>query len=365
MLGMRILTLVLSAAAMLSSAETYEGKPALKLANDRLEILILPTGGTIASVVRTEDAARLNPLWNPQPNRGGSGIGHFLCLDGFGSPSAEEKAAGLPGHGEAVRQEFSTEAHTPDGLTLTAMLPVAQEKVTRTYRVKPGENVLYVDTRVESMTGLDRPMVWAEHATIGSPFLEAGATAIDLSGTQSQTRPYPQRGPRRLASGKDFTWPMAPLADGGTVNMRVAPVPPKSMDHTTTALDRSRKYAYVTAIHPGRRLLVAWVWRTADYPWLQSWESYSATAMARGLEFSTQPYDIPRREAVEMHRLFDTPTYRWLPGRSAVQTSFVLIYTGVPDGFTQVRDLRVEGGTITLVDGRGQRVSVRASGLTE
>jgi hypothetical protein len=208
-------------------------------------------------------------------------------------------------------------------------------------------------------------MVWAEHATIGSPFLEAGATAIDVSGKQSQTRPYTQRGPRRLASGKDFTWPMAPLADGGTYDMRVAPVPANLMDHTTTALDRSRKYAYATAIHPGRKLLVGWLWRTADYPWLQIWEQYSASAMARGLEFSTQPYDIPRREAVEMHKLFDTPTYRWLPGKSVAETSFVVMYTAVPEGFTRVRDLRVEGGTITMDDGAGHTVKLRASGLTE
>jgi hypothetical protein len=87
--------------------------------------------------------------------------------------------------------------------------------------------------------------------------------------------------------------------------------------------------------------------------------------MARGLEFSTQPYDIPRREAVEMHRVFDTPTYKWLPGKSAVETSFVLMYTAVPEGFTQVRDVRVEGGTITLEDGSGRKVSLKASGLTE
>jgi hypothetical protein len=338
----------------------------MKIANDRLEVLILPQGATIASVVRTADTGRLNPLWLPAPDRGGAGIGHFLCLDGFGSPSQQERAAGLPGHGEAVRQEFSAVTQSGDQLVLTTTLPLAQERVTRMYRLRPGEEVLYVDTRVESQVGLDRPMVWAEHATIGSPFLEAGATAVDVSGTRSQTRPYTQAGSgHRLASGKDFTWPMAPLAAGGAVDVRIPPVPPNSMDHTTTALDASRKYAYVTAVHPARHLLVGWIWRTADYPWLQSWESYSAAAMARGLEFSTQPYDIPRREAVDMHRLFDTPTFRWLPAKSAVETSFVLFYTAVPEGFTRVRDVRVTDGAITI-EGEGSRqVSVTASGLTQ
>ena len=34
----------------------------------------------------------------------GSGAGHFVCVDGFGPVSAEEEAAGLPGHGEATRR---------------------------------------------------------------------------------------------------------------------------------------------------------------------------------------------------------------------------------------------------------------------
>jgi hypothetical protein len=361
---MRAITVALTAAAALLGGETYQGRPAMKIANDRLEVLILPQGATIASVVQTADSGRLNPLWLPVPDRSGAGIGHFLCLDGFGSPSPQEKAAGLPGHGEAVRQDFTTVKQAGDQLVLNTTLPVAQERVTRMYRLRPGEEVLYVDTRVESLVGVDRPMVWAEHATIGSPFLEAGITAVDVSGARSQTRPYSQQpGRRRLASGKDFTWPMAPLAAGGTVDVRTAPVPPDSMDHTTTALDATRKYAYVTAVHPKRGLLVGWIWRTADYPWLQSWESYSASAMARGLEFSTQPYDIPRREAVDLHRLFDTPTFRWLPAKSAVETSFVLFYTRVPEGFTRVRDVRVADGAIAIEDGTGKHVKLTASGL--
>lgn len=225
--------------------------------------------------------------------------------------------------------------------------------------------MLYVTTVLQSLTAFDRPFTWAEHATIGSPFLEAGTTAVDVSGTRSQTRPYTEERQHRLASGQDFNWPMAPLAKGGTVDLRSAPTPPNSMDHTTTLLDPSRQWAFATAIHPARKLMVAWIWRTSDFPWVQSWESYRGADLARGLEFSTQPYDIPRREAVGMHRLFDAPTYRWLPAQSTVQTSFMLIYTRVPDGFVQVKDVRVSGGTITFEDATGRSVAVRASGITQ
>ena len=359
---MRLFFAALILAGSLPGQTTYEGRPAVELSSDRVKVLILPSGATVASITLPDQPAAINPLWNPA-GRAGAYLGHFLCLDGFGSPSPEEIRAGLPGHGEAVRQDFAVDASAPGRLAMTATLPLAQEKITRVYSIRKGEPVLYVNTRVESQVAFDRPMVWAEHATIGSPFLEAGATAIDISGTRSQTRPYKEGSQHRLASGVDFTWPMAALAAGGSVDMRVAPVPPNSGDHTTTAMDPSRTWAYATAIHPGRKFMVAWIWRTADFPWMQNWEAFSATAMARGLEFSTQPYDIPRREAVGMHRMLDTPTYRWLPGKAAIDTIFAIIYTAVPEGFVRVNDVKVEGGAVSFSDSSGRTVSVPATGL--
>ena len=339
-----------------------EGPAALSLSNDRIEVSILSVGATVASVILKDDPDKLNPLWNPR--RPGSGYGHFLCLDGFGAPSPEEAKAGLPGHGEAVRQSFSPSTEPGSrAVTLTAVLPIAQERLTRTYSMVDGAPVLYVRSRLESLLGIDRPLVWAEHATIGSPFLEAGITAVDVSGTQSQTRPYGQQQQRRLANNVSFSWPNAPLADGGTADLRVAPVPPKSGDHTTTLMEPQSEWAWATAIHPRRKVMVAWVWLRNDFPWLQNWEWYRPDGMARGLEFSTQPFDIPRREAVGMHKLFDTPTYRWLPAKSAVETQFAIVYTRVPDGFAKVSAVRVGGGQIVFVSGGGQELAVAASGL--
>src|SRR5436190_23329076 len=98
----------LAACALGAETATFEGRPAVTLANDKLEFLILPEGTTIASVVLKNDPDRLSPLWNParmarelgQKPQFGTVTGHFLCVDGFGPVSEEEKAAGLPGHGE-------------------------------------------------------------------------------------------------------------------------------------------------------------------------------------------------------------------------------------------------------------------------
>jgi hypothetical protein len=265
--GMRLTTILplLTTLAAWGQNATFEGQPATTLANDKLEILVLKQGASVASIVLKDDPAKRNPLWEPARmareagGRGAfsSGTGHFLCVDGFGGVSPEEKAAGLPGHGEAHLVEF--DMRLQDGrLSMTTALPLTQETLTRTMTLRPGENVVIYDTTLESQLAFDRPVLWAEHATIGSPFLAPGVTVVDFPALHSKTRPHERAGnvPYRLASDVEFTWPNAPLLDGKTVNLRAAPEHPNSGDHTASLVDPKRALGFVTAINPRDGLIV-------------------------------------------------------------------------------------------------------------
>ena len=99
---------------------------------------------------------------------------------------------------------------------------------------------------------------------------------------------------------------------------------------------------------------------------MQSWENYPANGkLARGLEFSTQPYDVPRREAATLATMFGAPTYRWLPAKSSIASGFLFFYATAPDGMAQVDDVRLENGKIVITDGRSNRslTLAAASGL--
>ena len=362
-------------AAAPAKAETWEGTPATILSNDRLKVTVLLRGASVADLVLADDAEKMSPLWNPvrmnrelgRESQPSSSVGHFICVDGFGGVSAEERAAGLTNHGEAHLQEFRPETRrqgTGSELTLGTNLPVMQENFQRTYRLVDGESVVYVESTLENLLGFDRPVQWAEHATVGSPFLESGATVFDLSGRRSQTRPYQPAANatagtiRRLTSGQNFEWPMAPGLDGKAVDMRSTPEAPHYLDHTATLVDPSRALGWVTALHPGRRLLLGYVFRRAEYPWLQTWGNYPSTGkFARGMEFSTQPYDLPRRDTAAMGTMFDTALFRWMPAKGKIQTRFLFFYTRVPAGFAKVDDLRLENGRVVAED-RGARLQV-------
>jgi hypothetical protein len=120
---------------------------------------------------------------------------------------------------------------------------------------------------------------------------------------------------------------MAPLRKGGSVSLLNIPEE-AALDLAGCQIKPDRAYGYVTAFHQDKRLLFGYVFRRQDFPWLMSWMNYTGGAQAaRGIEFSTQPFDVSRRETVDAHEMFGTPTYRWLPAKSKLRTRFLLFYS--------------------------------------
>ena len=350
----------------------FENMPAIVMANDKTELTIVTQGGAMTRLVLRDDPAQLSPLWDPirlareshTKNIFGPSMGHFVCVDGFGPVSPEERAAGLPFHGEAYEQRWelvsSSKESSLAAVTFSVKLPLVDETFERTLRMVDGENIVYVESRLESLTAFDRPICWAEHATIGTPFLQPGVTVVDMPAGRAQTRPHEPGDAgelrHRLPSGQDFTWPIAPAVEGGKLDMRISPKTGGLTDHTTCLMDPARDNVFVTALNPEKKLLFGYLFRRQDFPWVQSWEYYPEQGgWARGLEFSTQPYDLPRREAVRMHSLFDAPTYRWLPARSRVTTHFLMFCTRTPEGLRKVDDVRVENGQLVIEDHQARK----------
>ena len=372
-----VLFVALAAALTAQRTTEFESRPALAIENDKVELLIFPKGGAFASLTLKSDADKLNAMWNPaagaraagQPARFGDSTGHFLCVDGFGPTSKEEAAAGFTGHGEAHRLPWEQLSAGRSGngsqVTFRVTLPIVQEVLTRKVSLLDGESVIAVDSELESLLGFDRPVNWAEHATIGSPFLSPEVTVVDASVGRCQTRPHGsgRPSPRRLADTVNFTYPNAPLKAGGMANLRAVPAQPNSMDHTGCAFDPARQHVFVTAIRKDKRLVFGYLLRREEYPWLQEWMNYTNPQnLARGIEFGTQPYDLPRRTIVDMGKLFDVPTYRWLPAKSKISTRFLMFYSPTPEGFEQVDDVRLEAGKLILVDRKsGKQVELKTN----
>jgi hypothetical protein len=347
---------VLVVSALAQDSVLVDGKPVLMISNDKLTLGLRVEGGAMVRLVLNDDWAGMNALH--------AQLGHFVCVDGFGPVSPQEQAAGLPGHGEAHRVSWervsSERMNGSTTVSFAATLPIVQEIFRRTIRIVDGENVVYVESELENLLGFDRPINWGEHATIGSPFLEPGKTVVEMSATRAMTRSHDSQSetpPHRLASFRPFAWPMAPGLNGELIDVRPTPTQMPIGDHTTSLMDPARRLVFVTAFNASRQLLLGYVFRREEYPWTQLWEFYpDRDRIARGLEFATQPFDLPRREVIQTNSLFDTATYRWLPARSRIGSAFLIFYTRTPDGFRKVDDVTLDNGKL--------RVEDRTSGIT-
>lgn len=366
--------------AEVDASHSYRGRSAVRLTNGNIELVVLKGGGSLVSLTLADDPERINPLWDSlradreqgRPERLTGGIGHFVCVDGFGQPSDAERAAGLEGHGEAHRLEWSTEFAGREGADLVlrqvVALPRVREELRREISLRQGESVVYVKSRLTSLLDFDRPVNWAEHATIGSPFLDRGVTVVDMSASRAMTRPRKEATrnglKHRLVSGQEFDWPHAPARAGGLVDLRAAPVGSHSLDHTGHRMDPDADWAFVTALHPRKRLLLGYLFRPREFPWLQTWEFYPRDGvLARGLEFGTQAFDLPRREVVTAGRLFGQSLYRWLPARETIAGRYVMFWTRTPEGFLGVDSVRWRDGKLTIEDRRSeQKLVLAASG---
>jgi len=332
-------------------AETlYRGRRATSIENERLRVTVLHEGGHIAEIL--DKPSGVNPLWTPpwpsiepstydrrtHPEYGAdaeskllSGImGHNVCLDIFGGPSAEEAAAGLTVHGEAPVAAYEIAAGELE-LTQRTRLPQSQLRFERRIRLAAGSAVVEITEAVENETATDRPVAWTEHVTLGPPFLEKGATQFRASATKSKVFETEFGKHGYLETGATFDWPMAPRpGHAGFADLRVYTDAAVSGGFTTHLMDPHRDTAFFVAWSPRSRVAFGYVWRRADFPWLGIWEeNHSRTAppwngqtLTRGMEFSASAMPETRRQMIERGALFGVPAFRWIPARTRVETRY-------------------------------------------
>jgi hypothetical protein len=329
----------------------YLGRRSTSLENEHLKVTVLHEGGHIAAIVDRETG--VNPLWTPpwpsiEPSQFGArpdhhalygygpdgrllaGImGHNLCLDLFGVPSKEEAAAGLMVHGEGSVVRYDVAQRDDTALTMRARFPMAQLDFQRHLDLR--DRSVIIRESVQSLAPFDRAIGWTQHVTLGPPFLEKGVTQFRSSATRSKVFDGGFGDHDYLTSGAEFDWPMATPS----VDLRVMNSNARSSGFTTHLMDPARGDAFFLAFSPAARLVFGYVWKQADFPWLGIWEEnhsrvhapWNGKTLARGMEFGVSPMPETRRQMIERGRLFDAPTFRWLPAKSRIEVEYLAMLT--------------------------------------
>jgi hypothetical protein len=341
----------------LAIMKTYRNRRAVQLENDTVRLTVLVGGGHIAELLHKPTG--VNPLWTPpwpsidpgsyelakHPEYGRDAeskllagiMGHNLCMDLFGGPSDDEAAAGMTVHGEASVVPYKL-AVAKGILTQRAEFPDARLRFTRRISFS-ARTVLQIEEEVENLTTLDRPIAWTEHVTLGPPFLVPGRTQFRASATKSKVFDVDfTDGKGYMKSGAEFEWPNLPHLKRGTVDMRTYVDLKVSGGFTTHLMNPRNEEAFFLAWSPESKVLIGYVWRREDFPWLGIWEEnhnravppWNGETVTRGMEFGVSPFPETRRQMIERGRLFGVPTYRWIPARKTVAVKYRAFVTTAP-----------------------------------
>jgi len=376
--------------------EMFHGRQAYVLENGRIRASLLRGGGHIAEVrfLSDDEKKSVNPMriphyqtiepyeYNPAKHDAlfpddshrwlSSGyMGHLLCFPAFGPPSsADEVRNQLGNHGEAPIVEWKMQRFEAgkDGVALWygADLPKNQYRVDRKVTLPAGSAALYVEEWVENLLPFDRPINWVQHATFGPPFAEPANSFLDVSATKGQVD---EDGSEQdsLKLGSPVEWPLGVDRNGRRTSLRPFQPVPHSGTYFALLLDPKRLQSYFTMYNSGFRVLIGYLFPTADDPWLGDFQEnqritqkpWEGKVVTRGIEFGSTPFPEGLKKSVERGRLFGVPTYRWIGGKQRLETSFVIFLAEVPNGFAGVAGVTGEASQITIEErGSGKRIVV-------
>lgn len=254
-------------------------RDATLLENAKVRVLINDSGGMVPELSQTCQNGRINAHWRPY-FRSNSGIpynaaehepywqvpllydlaGSFPCAPNFGGPCSAY-GEDIPIHGHTANSSWLAESWgvlEEQGIYLKSTLNPQSSGSTLPFTYSkfdvllPDQPVHYSAFCIRN-TGADEmqfTMGW--HNTLGAPFLAKGSI-LDLSADRFATSPSPSEfdDSGRLKGNAEFdSLKSAPLADGGTTDLRYVPGMVGYTDLLIGAFAPDRRLAWSSVVNP-------------------------------------------------------------------------------------------------------------------
>jgi hypothetical protein len=325
----------------------------LTLENEEVQLSVAQNGGAYVDF-RFKDQD-LNPFtWGlsqeemPENNQGGAVFqGHFLCIGRWGSPSEGEIEAGVPHNGEPANSLWEIRDQNPGSLELQVEAPMDGLSVKRKIKLLDGEAAFQVTEEVKNNLHIGRIYNIVQHATIGPPFLQFSTIINSNAGRgfmQSLSYPDPER--------FSFSWPEG-YADSlkTTVDLRSSAVETNYV--ATHVFGKEEEYGWITAATPNKGLLLGYIWKVSDYPWLNVWHHMNeGKPLAKGLEFGTTGIGRSYEELLSANTKFQGHnSFEYIDAGERITKSFTAFLLQIPKDFTQVDQISIRDNQLVIEEG--------------
>lgn len=375
--------------------DKFNRRKAFFVENEFIKIVILPGGGHIASVSLKQN--NINPLWVPpwdsiDPDKFSfkkhydkygadsearllaSISGHNICFDYFGAPSKDEAAAGMTVHGEAPVLTWKVKRIKKTKINITFVygtyLPNAGLSIERTIVLNKKENICYVREKIDNLSTLDKPVCINQHVTFGPPFLKKGVSIFDMPVKWGKTLGKFSK-KQRLKLNTEFSWPFAPLSKGGKTDLRRTFKEGRSSDFSAQQFDRKLKHAWFSSYNPFYDTFIGYVFERKDFPWIGNWEEnycreakpWNKRTLTRGMEFSTTPFPSAKREAVDLGKLKDERTFRWIGAKKSVEYKYMIFIFKTENNCGGIRDIKVKNHKLEIYLRKGKKAVLKGKDI--
>jgi hypothetical protein len=319
-------------------------------------------GGAMTAVQFNENG--LNPLtWKLLPEQMPETIkkksnhifqGHFLCLGRWGQPSPQEADAGIVHNGE-INTLLWRIAEKPSNVNyfvksiLHCVSPEEYMTVKRHIFLSDTGSFFFVREEFVNDLPLGRITNMVQHVTIGEPFLDEN-TLIDCNAGLG----YDQATPLAEIEKKAFRWGTnVTMEKGNKVNLRLTT--DTNGYCTSHIFDKATEYGWITATNPAKGLLLGYVWKTKEYPWLNVWHHFDNwKPVAHGLEFGTTGFGGDGKDngalVKKCVRFFGQLPFEYLEAKQTSVKSYCGFLLKVPETYEGVKSILYADGKL-IVEG--------------
>jgi hypothetical protein len=274
-------------------------------------------------------------------------MGHFLCFDRWGPPTEAERANGFMHHGEVNTLTWKLLSGTETNkeckcISMMCFLPMGGLQLTRKTELSENEPIFFVKEEIKNLNKYGRIFNIVQHATIAPPFLDK-STLIDnntvkgfedkLNGSLNQEDPV-------------FIWPDA-NHNGEKVSLRQFQ---NEWPFVSSFMyNQNSRYAWVTACNPQKNLMLGYIWKTEDYPWINFWRSMeNGVPLAYGMEFGTTGLHESFPILAKKGKIFDRNIYAFIDADEVISKSYTAFLAKIPQDYKGVKEINVHNSIITI-----------------
>jgi hypothetical protein len=290
----------------------------------------------------------INPIcWRATKPEERRFMGHFVCFDRWGPPSAGEKANGFLHHGEVntLLWNLTDAPHTVNGRlsgSMTCSLPMAGLQLTRKLELSADEPVFFVTEEIKNLNKNGRLFNIVQHVSMAPPFLDK-STLFDNNSLQG----FEDKEDGSLT--QDETVLKWPQADHNGVKVNLRQFEGDWPRVSSFVYDRNDKYGWVTACNPEKNIMLGYIWETKDYPWINFWRSMeNGVPVAFGMEFGTTGLHEPLPVVAKKGKIFGQNIYEFIDASEVISKSYTAFLAKIPSDYKGVERIDVNNNLFVI-----------------